>query len=158
MNLEDFVPSRPDFLGHRTTYIAERLDVAWKDTEGAEAGRRIPAAYCDANLVGSSSSPCGTFHQPVIDLDFPAHLEPSTTKGHFHLYLNKDVKWEPFLKVLEAMKDAGLVEEGFYEMTKRRGQAFVRRPGVHKKPEERYAHYIEDDEWWEDDEDARGLL
>lgn len=162
--LTDFIEGgtghRPNFLSRRTTYRADVLDAAWKDTDKPENGPRRAVPYEDANLVGSVSSPCGVFHEPVIDIDFPAHLEPSTTEGHFHLYLNKEVEWDKFLKVLEAMRDAGLVEEGYYEMTKRRGQAFVRRPGVHKTDAERYVRYPEndDDDWWEENEDARGLL
>jgi hypothetical protein len=96
----------------------------------------VPAS--DATLVGSM---CGTaldvdgrpgpgekFHYPLFDLDYGAVLHDSRTPGHYHLYLDRPIKWRAFKRVLRAMRKAGLIEDGFYKMTKKRGQAFLRVP------------------------------
>lgn len=84
-----------------------------------------PAA---AQLVGSAV--CGsTFrHLPLFDIDYDAELIPSSTPGHFHLYLNKPISWTSYVKVLEAMRDAGLIETGYADNMIRRGEAFLRVP------------------------------
>lgn len=90
----------------------------------------------EANLVDSRIPDCPGMHRPIIDLDgLNAVLVPSTTPGNGHLYLDKPVEFEKFLKVLEAMAEAGLVQWGFYRLTKLRGAAYARKPGV-KKGEE----------------------
>jgi homocysteine S-methyltransferase len=70
--------------------------------------------------------------QPVFDIDYPARLVPSTTPGHWHLYLDRDVPWDKYEKVLEAMADAGLIEEGFVAAAKKGKGTFVRPPHVKK--------------------------
>lgn len=99
---------------------------------------REPCEEDEANLISSESAnrvwrDLG-FHLPVIDLDFPAKLVPSTTKGHFHLYLDKLVPWDKYVALLAAMVDAGLVEPGYLDCTIKRGASFVRKPGVKKQP------------------------
>jgi hypothetical protein len=76
-------------------------------------------------------------HLPALDLDFPAHLEPSSTPGHFHLYLNKEVEWDKYLKFLWAGHEAGILERGFVKAAELRKATFVRYPGVIKGIDER---------------------
>ena len=73
-------------------------------------------------------------HLPVIDIDFPIRAVPSATKGHFHLYIHKPVEWGPYLKVLEAMAEAGLVQWQWVNTTRERGYSSVRHPD---KPKEK---------------------
>lgn len=69
---------------------------------------------------------------PVIDLDFPCELVPSSTPGHFHLYINKPTDKTSFLMALDAMAYAGWVEPGYVAASERRGYTVVRKPGVMK--------------------------
>jgi hypothetical protein len=102
----------------------------------------FPADHDTATLV-TSLLPNGR-HMPVIDIDMTSMLLPSSTPGHYHLYINQEMTWKQFLKMLKAMTDAGVVQEGFYQHTKRRGRAFVRYPGVTKSNEaERIAETVE---------------
>jgi hypothetical protein len=71
-------------------------------------------------------------HLPVLDIDFPAHLEPSTTLGHFHLYLDKEVEWDKYVAFLEAAKNADILEAGFVNASIKRKATYVRYPGVVK--------------------------
>jgi hypothetical protein len=104
-----------------------------------EDSDRLPSVPGEANLVGSLVD--GTlgelsWHMPVIDLDFDAHLEPSSTEGHFHLYLNRMMTWDRYAAFLKALYEARIIEQGFYEMSIARGQSYVRYPGVKKLPGE----------------------
>jgi hypothetical protein len=129
-------PQAPDFIGPRGTYKVEKLGWDWKNDPDIEKGYYEEAEYCDANLIGSKTHLEEDGHLPCIDLDLPAHLEPSTKPDHYHLYLNKVVKWDKYVNLLKAMYEAGLINEGFMEMSIRRGQTYVRRPGVFKGPGE----------------------
>jgi hypothetical protein len=127
----------PSFILDRGLWFSAELDdpACYEDTDREPAG-----SYGEANLIGSRITrrrfpgiPVGDTHLPVIDLDFSAYLEASTSPGHYHLYLNRDVSWWRYKKVLKAMYKAGLIEKGFYRLSVKRGQTFVRRPGVRKK-------------------------
>lgn len=91
-----------------------------------------------ANLVtslvpnGFGYYPQKDSHKPVLDLDFPCTLVPSSTDGKFHLYMNVDVKWESYVKVLDAMAEAGILEAGYVNASKARGYTAVRAPWVKK--------------------------
>lgn len=126
----------PAFIGPRGTYKVEKLGWDWRNDPDTEKGYYEPAKYADANLVGSKTDLEEDGHLPCIDLDLPAHLEPSTKPDHYHLYLNKVVKWDKYVNLLNALYECGLINEGFKEMSIRRGQTFVRRPGVYKQPGE----------------------
>jgi len=84
-----------------------------------------------ANLIGSATEEDG-IHLPLLDIDYNAELIKSSTPGHFHLYLNKPVEWWAYVRMLEALRDAGLIEEGFCRNSIARGQAFLRTPWTHK--------------------------
>lgn len=90
-----------------------------------------------ADLV-TSLGPEGA-HYPVLDIDYPATLVPSTTPGHFHLYLDQAVPWWKYKIVLRALAFAGLIEPGYDRASRRRGFTAVRPPHVKKDPAVRYA-------------------
>lgn len=71
-------------------------------------------------------------HLPVLDLDFPCQLIPSSTPGKFHLYMDKEVTWLQYANVLTAMAAAGLLEPGYVGASIAAGATFVRKPGVYK--------------------------
>lgn len=130
----------PGFIGWRKLWKHDGLlNMDWKG-HGPTPITQTTEDYDDATLVGSAVSNIfddgvnmGT-HMPVLDIDFPAALVPST--NNYHLYLNKPMSWEKYAKLLEALYEAGIIQEGFYKMAIARGQTFVRRPGVFKKPGE----------------------
>jgi hypothetical protein len=87
-----------------------------------------------ANLVGSRLQDSRA-HAPVLDLDFPCRLVPSTTEGHHHLYLDRPLTWTQYRALLEVMGKIGLLEPGYVDASIRRKQTFVRKPGVVKAPD-----------------------
>jgi hypothetical protein len=131
---------KPAFLANRKTWFSPTLDAPGVNPNYANDERYEVKDYDAANLVSSSvtnpyefTTPgAPTAHLPVLDLDLEAHLEPSTTPGHYHLYLNKGVSWAQYCKLLDVMAECGLLEEGFVRLSKERGATFVRKPG-HKK-------------------------
>lgn len=80
----------------------------------------------DADLIGSLCK--NGMHAPVLDIDFPAELHPSSTPGHFHLYLDKEMDWAAYAKLMAALAEAGIVQPGIHTSTLRRGASFLRLP------------------------------
>lgn len=75
-------------------------------------------------------------HAPVIDFDIPIRVAPSTTEGHFHLFIDYPLAWENFLKLLKVLSDTGLIEAGYYNASLERGYTAVRLPWVKKVKDE----------------------
>jgi len=71
-------------------------------------------------------------HKPVLDIDLPVMVLPSTTPGHFHLFIDKEVEWSVYCRLIQVLVDAGIVEEGYYSAALRRGYTAVRLPWVRK--------------------------
>lgn len=71
-------------------------------------------------------------HRPVLDLDFPAALVPSSTPGHFHLYLDKEMTWSDYKYLICAFETVGLIEKGYKEASLAREFTSVRLPWVKK--------------------------
>lgn len=101
---------------------------------GYESKTPVPASVENANVV-TSLLPNGN-HAPCIDLDFPAYLIPSTTPGHFHLYLEKELSWKEYEKLLKAMSEVGIIEKNYYSMSEKIKQTVLRLPYI-KKPAKR---------------------
>lgn len=74
-----------------------------------------------------------TFHRPVLDIDFPMAIVPSTTPGHGHLYLDKVLTWSQYVKLLEVLAEVGVLEDGYVQASIAREFTSVRLPWV-KKP------------------------
>lgn len=131
------------FLGFRTLWRNTRSLMHSSDEPIHRPYEGLaPATPGDATLVSSAlephaSSPAGfenllTPHMPVLDIDYPATLVPSSTEGHFHLYLNKELTWTKYVTVLEVLAEAGLIEEGYAKCAIERGASYARLPGVIK--------------------------
>lgn len=97
----------------------------------------LAEAQVTTSLVAATwdpACPAAPMHRPVLDLDFPAQLIPSSTPGHFHLYLDREVEHEKYMRLLDALADCGLLEDGYRNASQDRGYTAVRLPWV-KKPE-----------------------
>lgn len=115
----------------------EELAVGMVGDLPAPLGKR---ADSKATLV-SSLTKKGT-HRPVLDIDFEASLVPSSTPGHYHLYLDGiELSWRQYRRLLKALAKAGVIQRGYYCWSVRRGQSTVRLPWVKKMPEELSSPY-----------------
>jgi hypothetical protein len=72
------------------------------------------------------------YHYPVLDLDIPARLIPSSTSGHSHLYIDKLLSWSQYKELLTALANAGIIEDGYAGASIARGHTAVRLPWVTK--------------------------
>lgn len=72
-------------------------------------------------------------HKVVLDIDMPVAIIPSSTEGHFHLYIDKEMPWKDYEKLLTVLGEVGIIERGYANASKRRKHTAVRLPWV-KKP------------------------
>ena len=87
----------------------------------------------DANVVSSYfGNESFEQHRPVLDIDFPCAVIPSTTPGHFHLYLDKLLSWEDYEKVLRVLGEVGILEPGYANVSIERRHTAVRVPWIRK--------------------------
>jgi hypothetical protein len=86
----------------------------------------------EANLVSSEVRP--GVHMPVIDCDYGIQAIASTTLGHYHLYIDRELTWEQYRALLHGFKAAGLIEEAWYHTALKDKRSYVRLPHIKKKP------------------------
>lgn len=85
-----------------------------------------------ANIITSEVHGKPGRHKPVLDIDLPVKLIPSTTEGHFHLMIDKEMDWEDYQRLLWVLADIGIVEEGYASASDERGYTAVRLPWISK--------------------------
>jgi len=110
-------------------------EVIFGQTYDADDSRYFTDKIEQANLI--TSLVAGTTppqHKVVIDLDLPAKLIPSTTEGHFHLYIDKAMEEGEYMNLLQALENAGIIEPGYMRAAERRRYTAVRLPWVPKLP------------------------
>lgn len=107
--------------------------IAWRgpgyDGQDYEATLNIHDASVTTSLVAGLDN----MHKPVLDIDMPVKVYPSTTKGHYHLYIDKVMTWGQYKKLLKALAKAGIIETGYVGASKARGFTAVRLPWVKKE-------------------------
>jgi hypothetical protein len=95
-------------------------------------GEHVPVEDIAAAHIVLSTDDNG-WHRPVLDIDFPAALIPSSTEGHFHRYLDKKLSTSQYMKLLDALAEAGIIEQGYASVSEARGYTSARLPWVKKK-------------------------
>lgn len=88
----------------------------------------------DANVV-SSEIQGSPLHTLMVDLDVPAHLIPSETPGHSHLFIDVPMTADQMWAIVDALAAAGVVEGGYAGSSHARGFTSVRLPWIAKGPE-----------------------
>lgn len=95
---------------------------------------RIPDVASDieeAELIASLQE--NGKHRPLLDIDFEAVTIESSTPGHCHLYINKELDWKDYKKLLNLLADLGVIEHGYRGASLARGYSALRLPWVKKK-------------------------
>lgn len=113
----------------------EYHDLVTDAYSGAYAKIPDVEADIDKAVLMSSKAKNGK-HRPIIDLDLAAHVIPSSTKGHGHLYINKELTWKEYQKLLNVLADLDIIEKGYRGASLARGYTAVRLPWVKKTEEE----------------------
>jgi len=95
----------------------------------------------EANSVSSRityTPPFGTvaqsteYHKVAIDLDLDAALWETSTPGHHHLIIDHAMTWEVYAKLLTALRDAGLIQDGYLHACLVRKASWIRTPWTRK--------------------------
>lgn len=130
--------------------------VDWGNDGYSSTPDRVPADLAEANAVSSfvkDSTPEEHLkntlfdgptsdeyrasygkHVVAVDIDKPVLAVPSTTPGNYHLYIDHEMTWPQYSKLLDVMAEVGLVEPGYVAATKRRCHSDLRLPWVKKEP------------------------
>jgi hypothetical protein len=74
-------------------------------------------------------------HRVLLDLDVPHVYVPSTTAGHGHLVIDVSLGWTDYMKLLIQLSSIGILQEGFVNATAKRGETWLRAPGIMKPTE-----------------------
>lgn len=101
--------------------------------EGYRSAHEPETNIHEAHLVTSATGGTGDTHRPILDIDFPAALIPSTTPGHFHLYLDKEIPADRYFMLLRTLANAGIIEEGYANASIERGYTAARLPWIRKQ-------------------------
>lgn len=107
------------------------------EKNGSESGsfgtHPISTADISESNVVTSRLRANDHHKVVIDLDMDAVLLPSSTPGHHHLIVDKTMPWADYKKLLGSLRDAGLIQEGYYKASINRGASVIRTPWTKKE-------------------------
>lgn len=121
----------------RTMHHISAIDLADKgaeyDSSEDHHERTTAVPEQDANTISSRIvDAAGTWaipmHAPVLDIDFPIFAIPSSTPGHFHLYIERLLDWDQYEKVLRVLGEVGIIEEGYARACIERSASYVRKP------------------------------
>lgn len=114
----------------RRTYWISTTVLEHDNYEVIKVEQRTQVPKREATLV--SSKLVDGQHAPALDIDLPCRLVPSTTEGHFHLFIDKPMSWRRYKALLKALKNAGVIEEGYYGASVRRRMTMLRMPHIKK--------------------------
>ena len=65
----------------------------------------------------------------------PIWAKESTTPGHWHLIIDKEMTWNDYKKLLTVLGEVGILEAGFVKASKARRASWIRVPWVKKEIE-----------------------
>ena len=114
-------------------------EIGWCDPDkmslgdSDDGGAPVEPAIDRPGNVVTSRLPDGT-HAPVLDVDLPCFVVPSSTPGRFHLYLDLAMPWELYADLIKALAAAGIVSPGYAHYSIERERSVVRMPWVAKQP------------------------
>lgn len=81
------------------------------------------------NLIGSKihkTTLVNRYHAPLVDLDQRTRIKKSSTRGHYHILMDQYVDTEHYKDMLDSLRRAGIVQEGFFRQLEKFGQTFLR--------------------------------
>lgn len=106
------------------------------DSYEAQDGRFATTNLDEAQVITSMVAGVSGKHKLIIDLDLSAQLIPSSTPGHFHLYVDHVIEHDAWVTLIDALADAGLIEDGYRGASLARGFTDVRLPWIKKQTNE----------------------
>lgn len=122
----------PDFFRVADGLLAGKADLESNDYEIEFGKTKIePGPLNEANVVTSRVG-VGESHKVAIDIDMDAALVPSSTPGHFHLIIDRELSWTSYAQLLIALESAGLIQTGYLNASLKRGATVLRTPWTKK--------------------------
>jgi hypothetical protein len=109
-------------------------DMLYADVDFDEHYSNYPTLIRDieqANVITSKTNNSNT-HKPVLDIDLPIKVIESSPGKH-HLYIDKEMTWDQYSRLLLAMTDAGILEDGYVRASLERGFTALRLPWIKKE-------------------------
>ena len=98
-----------------------------------EVEERVPTSAINAQLCTSLMRHRKGYHAPVLDLDIPHLLIPSSSDKHSHLYLDVEIPWWKYKVLLRVLAWVGILEKGYVQASISRGHTAVRAPWFRKE-------------------------
>jgi hypothetical protein len=101
-----------------------------------ELGTPLDEANLVTSLIAGDKGDRGLQrHHVLLDVDLPVKLLPSSTEGHYHLFIElpEPLGTEEYGALLDILSDCGVIEPGYASASAARGYTAVRLPHV-KKP------------------------
>jgi hypothetical protein len=118
--------------GNELMYIENLNNTGGYIKTGRRSRRIVTEDLTRANVVTSRRSDDSVVHRPVLDIDFPVKVVESSTPGHCHLYIDRDLEWDDYVKLLEVLGEVGILEPGYVSASLERGFTALRLPWVRK--------------------------
>lgn len=114
------------------------------DSDGQldEIEDRKKVAEDEGNIYSSQLAMDNNKHCPSLDIDFMCELIPSSTDGHFHLYIDAPMSWDEYQELLHVLAKVGILQEGYVGASIKRGATFLRKPGVYKEEDEHLIPFV----------------
>ena len=106
----------------------------YESSEALEKCSREDGEIVSSKLAGQPlfQLPGGVKHKILLDIDHNALLVPSSTEGHWHLYIDHTIEWKKYCALLLALAEAGVIEDGYAQASIRREQTHLRVPWLSK--------------------------
>ena len=118
--------------------ILRRIEI-WDDYGEVEEVRPEAASVNDATVITSEVKhprpELPNAHKVALDIDLPIKVIESSTPGHGHLYIDHEMSWENYVKLMEVMVEVGLLERGYLGASLQRGFTSLRLPWIKKGDE-----------------------
>lgn len=127
------------FTNHRLFKVTD-----WGDDNSDDKASNRPSDRTEVGLINEAdvvgSARRGLMngearHDLVLDIDHPCWLIPSTTPGHYHLYVKlpgAGMSNAQHADLLTALANAGVIEWGYASASTARGWTSVRLPWIEK--------------------------
>lgn len=161
-----FSPMPGQVLGHVDNFGGDSDDPAGFG-EPVESVTDIDAANVITSKVAHLVNLFGQRHKVMVDVDMPCKVVPSTTPGHFHLYIDREMSWHDYKLLLGTFERVGIISTGYHDASILRGFTTLRLPWIKKKsPADTEYHGepvtvpvpgIEDSNGWAHDEGPRSF-
>lgn len=104
---------------------AREAGPAW-DYANGEKAQLCAKGHSAGDLVTSIVDRDERKHVPVIDLDVPAILYPST--NNWHLMVDVQMSWWKYALLLKVLSFVGIIERGYAKASIKRGYSAIRKP------------------------------